>query len=199
VRRCSESVAQLLFLEKAVYILPSLSFLSTPSLPSREQLLRTWARAVTIVCWAVALTFTAGRLSRKLWELVRPGLARALQALALLLDPQLPSYPDQPEPDLGLGIIGPTCPSCGRDNSDYGNICTADDCPGAGSDPRPTHIKITPSPEMLAVVQAAMGAPVIRDSRMAYSDQLAAVPASAATKPRPARRSRAKAAPKEAA
>jgi hypothetical protein len=27
-------------------------------------------------------------------------------------------------------IRGAICPSCGRDNSEYGNICTADDCPG---------------------------------------------------------------------
>ena len=27
-------------------------------------------------------------------------------------------------------IIGKTCPSCGRDNSEYKNLCTADDCPG---------------------------------------------------------------------
>jgi hypothetical protein len=31
---------------------------------------------------------------------------------------------------LALGIRGVVCPSCGRDNSEYGNICTADDCPG---------------------------------------------------------------------
>ena len=82
------------------YILPSLSIpASLPSLPSADQLRRTWVTAVTIVCWAVALTVTASRLSRQLWEAVRPGLARALHSLALLLDPQLPSYPDQPEPD----------------------------------------------------------------------------------------------------
>lgn len=27
-------------------------------------------------------------------------------------------------------ITGASCPSCGRDNGDYGNVCTADDCPG---------------------------------------------------------------------
>ena len=27
---------------------------------------------------------------------------------------------------------GATCPSCGRDNSANGNVCTADDCPGNG-------------------------------------------------------------------
>ena len=82
------------------YILPSLSIpASLPSLPSADQLKRAWATAVTIVCWAVALTVTAVRLFRQLWEAVRPGLARALHSLALLLDPQLPSYPDQPEPD----------------------------------------------------------------------------------------------------
>jgi hypothetical protein len=154
VRRCSESVAQLLFLEKAVYILPSLSFLSTPSLPSREQLLRTWARVVTICVWAAALTVTAARLSRKLWELVRPGLARLLHALALLLDGGL-AYPDQPEPD--------------------------------------------PTPDPQIEFLQEVGAIGIRESRTTCSNQLAAVPNSAATKPRPARRSRAKAAPKEAA
>jgi len=29
-----------------------------------------------------------------------------------------------------LRIAGPECPSCGRDNSEYDNICTSDDCPG---------------------------------------------------------------------
>lgn len=32
-------------------------------------------------------------------------------------------------------ICGPTCPSCGRDNSDYDNICTSDDCPGIVNHP----------------------------------------------------------------
>lgn len=27
-------------------------------------------------------------------------------------------------------VCGRTCPSCGRDNSEYGDICSADDCPG---------------------------------------------------------------------
>jgi hypothetical protein len=27
-------------------------------------------------------------------------------------------------------ITGPTCPSCGRDNEGFGNVCTSDDCPG---------------------------------------------------------------------
>lgn len=27
---------------------------------------------------------------------------------------------------------GAECPSCGRDNSEYGNICTSDDCPANG-------------------------------------------------------------------
>ena len=138
-----------------MYILPSLSFLSTPSVPSREQLLRTWARVVTIACWAVALTLTAGRLSRQLWETVRPGLARLLHALALLLDPQLPSYPDQPEPD--------------------------------------------PTPDPQIEFLQAVGAIGIRESRTTCSNQLATVPTPAATKPRPARRSRAKAAAKEVA
>lgn len=31
---------------------------------------------------------------------------------------------------MNIEIQGPTCPSCGRDNSEDGNICTADDCPG---------------------------------------------------------------------
>ena len=32
-------------------------------------------------------------------------------------------------------ITGPICPSCGRDNTGYDNICTSDDCPGVkGSD-----------------------------------------------------------------
>ena len=174
MRRCSESVAQPSFLEKAVYILPSLSFLSTPSLPTRAQLKRAWQATVTIVLWAVALTFTAGRLSRQLWETVRPGLARLLHALALLLDGGL-AYPDQPEPDptpdLGLGRIGSECPSCGRDNSEYGNICTADDCPGAGADPRPTHIKITPSPEMLAALRHVMD----MDDRIPCDNELPAL------------------------
>lgn len=29
-----------------------------------------------------------------------------------------------------VGIEGPICPSCGRDNSGYGDICTSDDCMG---------------------------------------------------------------------
>lgn len=29
-----------------------------------------------------------------------------------------------------LRIRGEECPSCGRDNSNYGNVCTSDDCPG---------------------------------------------------------------------
>ena len=94
------------------YILPSMSLpASFPSLLSRDQLKRAWATTVTIVCWAVAITFTAGRLTRIGWEAVRPGLARLLHTLALLLDGGL-AYPDQPEPDptpestrVGLGVL----------------------------------------------------------------------------------------------
>ena len=32
-------------------------------------------------------------------------------------------------------IRGAVCPSCGRNNSEYGNICTADDCPGVINPP----------------------------------------------------------------
>jgi hypothetical protein len=32
-------------------------------------------------------------------------------------------------------IRGAVCPSCGRDNRGYGNICTADDCPGVINPP----------------------------------------------------------------
>lgn len=33
------------------------------------------------------------------------------------------------------GIYGTTCPSCGRDNSEYGNVCTSDDCPANTNSP----------------------------------------------------------------
>lgn len=77
---------------------------TTPSLPrlnmpSRERLARLGGDTITALTWAIAITFTAGRLARIGWERTRPGLARLLHALALLVDPQLPVYPDQPEPD----------------------------------------------------------------------------------------------------
>jgi hypothetical protein len=37
---------------------------------------------------------------------------------------------DAAEPS--FGNIGPECPSCGRDNSEYGCVCTSDDCPAHG-------------------------------------------------------------------
>ena len=81
------------------YILPSLSFsMPLPTPPTREQLRRAAARAVTTACWAVALVYTAGRLTRIGFEWARPFLAKALHALAIALDGGL-LYPDQPEPD----------------------------------------------------------------------------------------------------
>lgn len=29
-----------------------------------------------------------------------------------------------------VAIHGEACPSCGRDNHEYGNLCTAEDCEG---------------------------------------------------------------------
>lgn len=105
--------------------------LPTISLPSRERLQRVWSASITALLWAIAITYTACKLTRRGWEAIRPGLARALHALALLLDGGL-AYPDQPEPD-----------------------------PTPDPEARPTHIKITPSPEMLAVIRHihAGGAP----------------------------------------
>ena len=37
---------------------------------------------------------------------------------------------DAAEPS--FGNIGPECPSCGRDNSEDGCVCTSDDCPAHG-------------------------------------------------------------------
>ena len=93
-------VAQRTFLEIPVaYILPSLSFsMPLPTPPTREQLRRAAARAVTTACWAVAVTLTAGRLARIGFEWARPFLAKALHALAIALDGGL-LYPDQPEPE----------------------------------------------------------------------------------------------------
>lgn len=79
------------------YLLPSLAA-PTLQLPSRERLALFWARAVTITCWAVALTITAGRLTRIGFEWARPYLAKALHEFALALDGGL-AFPDQPEPD----------------------------------------------------------------------------------------------------
>lgn len=50
-------------------------------------------------------------------------------------------YRKQQDPD-PKAIMGAVCPSCGRDNSDYGNICTADDCPGRN--PLPTTAELMP-------------------------------------------------------
>ena len=78
-----------------LFVTPSLP---TISLPSRERLQRVWSASITALLWAIAITYTAGKLTRRGWEAIRPGLARALHALALLLDGGL-AYPDQPEPD----------------------------------------------------------------------------------------------------
>ena len=79
------------------YLLPSLAA-PTLRLPSRQRLVLLRNRAVTITCWAVALTLTAGRLVRIGFEWARPYLAKALHALAIALDGGL-AFPDQPEPD----------------------------------------------------------------------------------------------------
>lgn len=54
-------------------------------------------QALTALMFAVAWTYTAGRLCRRGFEVIRPHLAAALQVLALALDGSL-AYPDQPEP-----------------------------------------------------------------------------------------------------
>lgn len=54
-------------------------------------------QALTALMFAVAWTYAAGRLCRRGFEVIRPHLATALQALALALDGSL-AYPDQPEP-----------------------------------------------------------------------------------------------------
>jgi len=47
-------------------------------------------------------------------------------------------------------LLAGTCPACGRDNSEYGNVCTSDDCPdyrsSAGTEGS------GPSPERLATL-----------------------------------------------
>jgi hypothetical protein len=70
----------------------------TLQLPSRERLALLWNRFITITLWAVALTYTAGRLARIGFEWARPFIAKALHALAIALDGGL-LFPDQPEPD----------------------------------------------------------------------------------------------------
>jgi hypothetical protein len=170
------------------YLLPSLAA-PTLRLPSRQRLVLLRNRAVTITCWAVALTLTAGRLVRIGFEWARPYLAKALHALAIALDGGL-AFPDQPEPDptpdLGLGRIGSECPSCGRDNSEYGNVCTSDDCPAAPL-PNPD-LRMTCSNQLAAVPTQA---PVV-------SQAMAAGELIASSRPR-ARRRTTKAAPKVAA
>ncbi len=79
-----------------VYIHPSLAFPAV-QLPSRERLQQWWERFITITLWAIAVTHTAGRLTRIGFEWARPYLAKALHALAIALDGGL-LYPDQPEP-----------------------------------------------------------------------------------------------------
>lgn len=80
-----------------VYILPSLAPPAV-QLPSHERLQQWWERFITITLWAIAVTYTAGRLARIGFEWARPYLAKALHALALSLDGGL-EYPDQPEPE----------------------------------------------------------------------------------------------------
>jgi hypothetical protein len=64
----------------------------------RETLVLLWNGSITALLWAVALTYTAGRLTRIGFEWARPYAAKALHALAIALDGGL-LYPDQPEPD----------------------------------------------------------------------------------------------------
>lgn len=46
-----------------------------------------YQRLITITCWAIALTFTAGRLARLGFELARPHLAVAFARLGQQLRP----------------------------------------------------------------------------------------------------------------
>lgn len=69
------------------------------ALPSRERLQQLGETAITVLIWTAAITVTALRITGTGWAWLRPRLARMLHALALLLDPQLAAYPDQPEPD----------------------------------------------------------------------------------------------------
>ena len=78
--------------------------LPKPNLPSRERLQQLGDQAITVLIWTAAITVTALRITRTSWGWLRPRLARLLHALALLLDPQLATYPDQPEPDPDPGV-----------------------------------------------------------------------------------------------
>jgi hypothetical protein len=71
-----------------------------PTIPphARQQLQRAYQIAITVLCWAIAITYTAGRLACDAYVHLRPHIAKAFHALALVLDGGL-EYPDQPEPE----------------------------------------------------------------------------------------------------
>jgi hypothetical protein len=78
-----------------LFVTPSLPRFS---LPSRERLQRLGSSALAALMWAIAITYTAGRLTRIGFEWARPHIAKGLHSLAIALDGGL-LYPDQPEPD----------------------------------------------------------------------------------------------------
>lgn len=71
------------------------------------------AHAITITCWAIAITLTAGRLARRVYAWARPRLAQLLHQTALALDPGL-VYPDQPEPTPPAQRLGASKPRARR-------------------------------------------------------------------------------------
>lgn len=64
------------------FLVPAFPALPTLQMPTARQALY---HATTVLLWAIALTFTLGRLSRRAFEAARPQLARLANVLSTWL------------------------------------------------------------------------------------------------------------------
>ena len=80
-----------------IALFSSASLPSTHLLPDLERLQSVRRICFRSLLWAIAITYTVGRLTRIGWEAARPSLGRLLHSLASAIDAGL-LYPDQPEP-----------------------------------------------------------------------------------------------------